>query len=86
MNKYGIISLSTLLFIMFFVFTIRLDANPYFIIIASIILAIIGIILTFYEKKAFMIIFLILLHSMTLTYLCILLATVLFLDARVYNE
>ena len=47
MNKYGTIYLVKLLLIEILLFTIRLDANLFFILIASLILAIIGIILAF---------------------------------------
>lgn len=85
MTKYGVISLLSFPIIVILIFTVRLDADPFLIIFVSIIIAIIGIILAFKEDKKVTIISLMILHSMTLTYLCFLFVTVLFLDARVQN-
>ncbi|GIN74496.1 hypothetical protein J14TS2_49710 [Bacillus sp. J14TS2] len=85
MTKYGVISLLSFPIIVILLFTVRLEADPYLIVFVSIIIAIIGIILAFKENKKVTIISLMILHSMTLTYLFFLFVTVLFLDARVQN-
>ncbi|KRG12153.1 hypothetical protein ACA30_16945 [Virgibacillus soli] len=85
MNKRATFSLIILPIVVILLFTIRLDFNPFIIVPISIVLAIIGIILALNAKKTFTLVSLIILHSVTLTYLFVFLVTLFFFDARVHN-